>query len=120
MMDGGHLYPGGFHPQYQSLSLNLKETAKHFTRTQQPPKYYFIDFGISVQFEPGQPTTALAIQGADATVPEYQNGGDLVPLNPFHTDVYFLGNLIREEFLDVCDKFRVCYSRALSFLPGPI
>ncbi|KAJ6625325.1 kinase-like domain-containing protein [Mycena sp. CBHHK59/15] len=101
MMDGQHLYPEGFHPQFQNHRLDFEDgTPKHITRTQAPPKYYFIDFGISVKFEPDEPRTVIPIRGADNTVPEFENGGDLGPLDPFATDVYFLGNLIREEFVD--------------------
>ncbi|KAJ7159465.1 kinase-like domain-containing protein [Mycena filopes] len=102
MMPGRGMYPKGFHPQYQDKSVDMTKSARHLTRTQSPPKYYFIDFGISVRFQPDDPEPRLAVPivGADQTVPEYQNGGTLNPLDPFRTDVYFLGNLIREEFLD--------------------
>ncbi|KAJ6625320.1 hypothetical protein B0H10DRAFT_2002982, partial [Mycena sp. CBHHK59/15] len=50
-----HLYPNGFHPQFPSQSMDL-----YYMR---PLKYYFIDFGISIKFEPGQPRTAIPIRG---------------------------------------------------------
>ncbi|KAJ7892669.1 hypothetical protein B0H13DRAFT_2234771 [Mycena leptocephala] len=61
------------------FTVDIKHYAKHLTR--RPPKYSFIDFEI------------------DATVPEYQNDR-FRSLDPFRTDIYFLGNLIREDFLD--------------------
>ncbi|KAJ7162138.1 hypothetical protein C8R46DRAFT_1353155 [Mycena filopes] len=94
------MFPDGFHPQYQERSLDLKDEARALTRTQQPPKYYLIDFGISLRFSENEPRSALPIVGADRTVPEYQNDGHLYAQDPFATDIYFLGNLIREEFMD--------------------
>ncbi|KAJ6625329.1 hypothetical protein B0H10DRAFT_639019 [Mycena sp. CBHHK59/15] len=101
MMDGQHLYPNGFHPMFPGQSMDLSYSSKHYTRTQCGPlKYYFIDFRISIKFDPGQPRTVIPIRGGDKTVPEFENGGDLGPLDPFATDIYYLGNLIRQEFLD--------------------
>ncbi|KAJ7028523.1 kinase-like domain-containing protein [Mycena alexandri] len=101
MMTSRGMYPDGFHPQYQTSSLDMKKSVTHsMTRTQRPPKYYFIDFGISVRLNAEERRSALPIVGADQTVPEYQNDGHVDPQDPFATDIYFLGNLIREEFLD--------------------
>ncbi|KAJ7782455.1 hypothetical protein DFH07DRAFT_909280 [Mycena maculata] len=101
MMDGQHLYPNGFHPTFQWLNMDHSARAKHTTRTRAPPKYYLIDFGISVRFSPDSlPRTEVPIKGADRTVPEFEGDGCLDPLDPFATDVYYLGNMIREDFLD--------------------
>ncbi|KAJ6507304.1 hypothetical protein C8R47DRAFT_1239109 [Mycena vitilis] len=80
-----------------------RRNAKHRHRTQAPPKYHLIDFGISVRFDPDVlPHTAYAIEGGDKSPPEFIDGqaADFVPVDPFPTDVYYLGNLIRTEFLD--------------------
>ncbi|KAJ7684164.1 kinase-like domain-containing protein [Mycena polygramma] len=89
MMDGQHLYPEGFHPQYQFLNSDLSARARQrFTRTERPPKYYLIDFGISVQFKPGHHAPfARPIIGADSS-------------DVFRTDIYYLGNLMFREFLE--------------------
>jgi hypothetical protein len=69
---------------------------RHLTRTQRPPKYYLIDFGISVQFEPG----------ADRMPPEFDDSDILsLPQDAFRTNVCHIGNLVREGFLDICDAF---------------
>ncbi|KAJ6507340.1 hypothetical protein C8R47DRAFT_966711 [Mycena vitilis] len=109
MMDGQHLYPEGFHPQHQFLNADMSAMAKQrFTRTERPPKYYLIDFGISVYFKPGQrPPLALPIIGADSSVPEFQHGGNLVHQDVFRTDIYYLGNLMFREFLEVPDVFEM-------------
>ncbi|KAJ7100959.1 hypothetical protein B0H15DRAFT_899862 [Mycena belliarum] len=101
MMDGQRLYPYGCHPQFRERSEDLLKPAKHLTRTQAPPRYIIIDFGISVQFQPEEsPRHAIPIKGGDDTVPEFEGSGADFPRDPFPTDVYFLGNLIRQEFLD--------------------
>ncbi|KAJ7700291.1 kinase-like domain-containing protein [Mycena metata] len=113
LMAANDMYPKGFHPQYQDNTLDMNKRASHLTRTERPPKYYFIDFGMSVRFQPDEPHLALPIVGADQTVPEYQNGGTLHPLDPFRTDVYLLGNFIRQEFLDGQSdpRYMVCEGR---------
>ncbi|KAJ7613816.1 hypothetical protein DFH06DRAFT_1274514 [Mycena polygramma] len=102
IMDGQHLYPEGFHPQYQFVNSDMSARARQrFTRTERPPKYYLIDFGISVHFKPGQHSPfARPIIGADSSVPEFQNGGNLIPQDVFRTDIYYLGNLMFREFLE--------------------
>ncbi len=42
-------YPNGFHPVKNNPSKSFKGTEKAYTRTQRPPVYYPIDFGLSCQ-----------------------------------------------------------------------
>ncbi|KAJ6594505.1 hypothetical protein B0H19DRAFT_1095819 [Mycena capillaripes] len=101
MMDGSRLYPKGFHPMLQDRYPDGRRNAPHLTRTRAAPKYYLIDFGISVRFERDVlPHTAFAIEGGDKSVPEFKGLAPSNPMNPFPTDVYYLGNLIRTEFMD--------------------
>ncbi|KAJ7276079.1 hypothetical protein B0H12DRAFT_1198951 [Mycena haematopus] len=107
MLDGAHLCPKGSHPQEQDLTLNnTSSNAFRYTRTQRPVKYYFINFGLSRPHDPADapdgPREAI-ILGEDKSPPEHKI---LNPLaysfcDPFPTDIYFLGNLIRRHFLDV-------------------
>ncbi|KAJ7186164.1 kinase-like domain-containing protein [Mycena filopes] len=107
MMDGQHLFPDGVHPRYQTLTPNRRGLAKHYTRTQRPVKYYLIDFGISTAFRPGEAHSVYQILGRDRTVPEFIPIEDLPPdtpvsvllHDPFPVDVYYIGNMIRREFL---------------------
>ncbi|TFK57847.1 hypothetical protein BDN72DRAFT_782802, partial [Pluteus cervinus] len=73
--------------------------AKAFTRTQRPPKYYFIDFGLSRQYDASE-TNPLEepIMGGDRTVPEFKTDKEM--FNPFHTDIYYIGNMIREYIIE--------------------
>ncbi|KAF7357872.1 Protein kinase domain-containing protein [Mycena venus] len=101
MMDGQHLYPQGFHPErwHQDLKPNAKSNAPYYTRTRFPVKYYFIDFGLSRRYDPARgPPSEDIILGGDKSPPEHAPGN--LVCDPFPTDIYFLGNLIRRDFLD--------------------
>ncbi|KAJ6461161.1 kinase-like domain-containing protein [Mycena vitilis] len=106
MMDGQHLFPEGFHPQFYVNKRDAFERAKYCTRTERPVRYYFIDFGISRKFEPGEETREYPIEGGDASVPEFEvykamsTPSKPDKLDPFPTDIYYLGNLIRTEFIE--------------------
>lgn len=91
-----------FHPRVTEKSRDWKGTAKHSTRTLHPVKYYFIDFGLSRRYDPEDgPPREHPILGGDKSVPEFQNwNGEL--LDPFPTDIYYLGNLIRINIMMVC------------------
>ncbi len=100
MIDGRPLYPQGYHPVLIQSRYDRKGRAKHFNRTQLPPKYYIIDFGISRRYKPEDcPPLEPPIRGGDKSVPEFATGE---PQNPFATDIYYVGNMIRQEFIEVC------------------
>jgi hypothetical protein len=102
MLDPSKMYPNSFHPIEHSLKRDYSGRARYFTRTQCPPKYYFIDFGISRRYDPKDgPPLEDPIWGGDKTVPEFHKSSDAC--NPFPTDVYYLGNLIRKDFLQVSE-----------------
>ncbi|TFK74343.1 hypothetical protein BDN72DRAFT_833699 [Pluteus cervinus] len=99
MMEGEVICPGSWHLHNNSLAPDGRTRAKNFTRTQRPPKYYFIDFGLSSQYDPSEADPLeLPVIGGDKTVPEFQTSGTL--FNPFHTDIYYMGNFVRENFID--------------------
>lgn len=103
MYDPRPLYPDMFHPSVPRKSRDWKGRAKHSTRTLHPVKYYFIDFGLSRRYDPKDgPPREHPIRGGDKSVPEFQPGkwnGEL--LDPFPTDIYYLGNLIRKDIVKV-------------------
>ncbi|EIW62679.1 uncharacterized protein TRAVEDRAFT_113187 [Trametes versicolor FP-101664 SS1] len=100
MMDPHPLYPQLYHFVSTSERRDMSGTAKHYTRTRKPVRYYFIDFGLSRRYNPAKgPPLSRPIWGADRTVPEFHKS--LEPCDPFPTDVYYLGNVIRTVFLDV-------------------
>jgi len=93
-MDGS-MYPDGWHPcETDYMRDNVCVRARHFSRTERPPKYYFIDFGISRRYDPeDKAPLEPPIRGGDKTVPEFMEDID-IPRNPFQTDIYYVGNLI--------------------------
>ncbi|KAI0358582.1 hypothetical protein OH77DRAFT_1502437 [Trametes cingulata] len=99
MFDPRPIYPNMFHPRVPDRARDWNRRAKHYTRTSHPVKYYFIDFGLSRQYDPTQgPPREHPIPGGDKTVPEFKNwSGEL--LDPFPTDIYYLGNMIRSDIL---------------------
>lgn len=111
MMDPRPTFPNGFHPLEMSRSRDFRSSAKSYTRTSKPTRYLYIDFGISAKFEPGEERTVFPHIGGDKSVPEFQGDGLRRPHDPFPTDIYYLGNLIRENFL----KASTFYPLHLSF-----
>ncbi|KAF8263894.1 hypothetical protein EI94DRAFT_549201 [Lactarius quietus] len=87
MFDPSKMYPNGFQPIKNDLNRNFKGAAKAYTRTQRPPRYYFTNFGLSRQY---LSRDALDEPLRDKSAPEHQSGRHC---NPFHTDIYDLGNL---------------------------
>ncbi|PPR05938.1 hypothetical protein CVT24_006660 [Panaeolus cyanescens] len=78
-------------------------------RTQRPPRYFLIDFGISIRF-PASETEPQAIRqlAGDLSVPELIDPETYHdPYNPFPTDVYYLGNVIRRTFMREGDPIYV-------------
>src|SRR5882757_2179808 len=104
VMMEGTMYPDGWHPNDDKSKPNFTRYRRSeiYTRTQRPPKYYIIDFGISRQYDPANGTPLEdPINGGDKTVPEHQGRRGIIPCNPFFTDIYYAGNVIRTEFLEV-------------------
>ncbi|RXW18388.1 hypothetical protein EST38_g7465 [Candolleomyces aberdarensis] len=99
MMDASGLYPGGFHPIRIERRPDFSGYSKaKYSRTEKPPKYYLIDFGLSKRYEEGEAPIPTEKPGTDRSVPEYLDVSKTV--NPFFVDVYCVGNMIRQEFLD--------------------
>ncbi|KAJ6629452.1 hypothetical protein B0H10DRAFT_1776295 [Mycena sp. CBHHK59/15] len=100
MMDAQQLYPDGFSPRLSRRTPDLKADARHLTRTQAPPRYYFIDFGLSMKFDETQPRLASPIRGGDRFVPEIEDNEDETLVDPFAVDIWCVGHLIQLVFLD--------------------
>ncbi|KAI0363015.1 hypothetical protein BV20DRAFT_1070510 [Pilatotrama ljubarskyi] len=99
LYDPRPMYPNMFHPQAQDRARDWKGAAKHYTRTARPVRYHFIDFGLSRRYNPEDvPPREHPILGGDKTVPEFQIY-DGEPIDPFPTDIYYIGNMIRTNVL---------------------
>jgi hypothetical protein len=113
MFDASKMYPNGFHPVKINRNRNFQGTAKAYTRTQRPPVYYLIDFGLSRQYT-SREVTEEPLRGGDKSAPEHRSRRRC---NPFQTDIYYLGNLVRHEFIEVSPAFEVfVYAIGLIFL----
>ena len=97
MLDPSEMYPKGFHPVQINRSRDFKSNLRKFNRTRRPPRYYLIDFGLSRQYS-SRNALDDPLRGGDKSAPEHQLGSRC---NPFHTDIYHLGNLVRERFIKV-------------------
>ncbi|KIJ43923.1 hypothetical protein M422DRAFT_30733 [Sphaerobolus stellatus SS14] len=107
-MDASAMYPKGFHAQRPwVLPEPGLPVAPWYHRTERPPKYYLIDFGISRRYNPGngEPLEPV-ILGGDRTVPEFQGEGKYSPWNPFPTDIYYIGNVIKIDYLERYTNFK--------------
>ncbi|KAF8901028.1 hypothetical protein CPB84DRAFT_1778282 [Gymnopilus junonius] len=78
-----------------ALDMNREFTgrAKYYTRTQCPPKYYWIDFGQAVLFDDEHPQLHVYMQTTG-------EGRESRLYDSFPIDVYYLGNMVRTYFLE--------------------
>ncbi|KAI9447481.1 hypothetical protein H4582DRAFT_6109 [Lactarius indigo] len=94
-------YPNGFHPAKSVRNWNFGNTTKAYNRTQRPPRYYFVDLCLSCQY-PSRDAMDEPLCGGDDSAPEHRSGQQC---NPFYTDIYYIGNIIRKEFVEKCNGF---------------
>jgi hypothetical protein len=67
------IYPESFHPMKTMFKRDFNGFARHFTRTQRPPKYYFIDCGLSRKYDPSETNPReIPILGGDKEIPEFK------------------------------------------------
>lgn len=103
MMDPTKMYPKGFHPGRPWMTTDYSEfVSPRLTRAQCWPRYYLVDFGLSRRYDPaaGIPDESV-VCGEDKTAPEHHDDSRY-NCNPFPTDIYYIGNILREYFIDVC------------------
>lgn len=95
MMDGRPLYPEGWHPVRRTLSPDALREVKPLQRIDAPVRYYFVDFGLSTRFQPGEHHLVVGGKGRDQDVPELSR---TIPYDPFKVDIFTLGHLYQTEF----------------------
>ncbi len=96
-----NIYPESFHLVEVNRSVKVfHRKAKRYSRTRRPTKYLLIDFGLSRRYYPANgPPRDKPYRGGDKSAPEHQDR--VTSCNPFPTDVYYLWNLVREEYMQV-------------------
>ncbi|KAF8471469.1 kinase-like domain-containing protein [Russula ochroleuca] len=98
MLDPSRMYPKSFHPMVIGRTRDFRGKVKGRTRTWCSPRYFLIDLGLSRQYDPANgPPLEEPLRGGDKSAPEHRNME--TPCNPFPTDVYYLGNLVREDYI---------------------
>ncbi|PCH36039.1 hypothetical protein WOLCODRAFT_91811 [Wolfiporia cocos MD-104 SS10] len=101
MMDPAPMFPNLYHPIRTYMKRDFSGRVRfHYSRTERPTRYFYVDFGLSRRYGPDDnDPQELPILGGNKTVPEFQQEGYDMPSNPFCTDIYYLGDLIRDSFL---------------------
>lgn len=111
-MDASRMIPGGFHFIHPPLAgdgqtillpyTGDEHTPNHIkSRTQAAPmKYYFIDFGLSVQF-PSYETRGLVTGECGRLRKHIPEISETIPYDPFKVDVRLIGEMLRSDFLVV-------------------
>ena len=74
-------------------------------RSSVPVTYYFVDFGISTQFDPED--TNRFVTGADGLDREPLELSDDIPYDPFKLDVFDLGIYFQQSVLNVSDHLHL-------------
>ncbi|KAN0140579.1 Protein kinase-like domain containing protein [Lactarius tabidus] len=98
MLDPFGMFPNSFHPVDPRKGKDFRRKVKRYSRTRRPTRYLLIDFGHSRFYDPANgPPLDEPLSGGDKSAPEHQDGK--TPCNPFPTDVYYLGNLVREDYM---------------------
>ena len=96
MFSRSKTYPNGFFPDMNDRNRSFKGAVKAYTRMPPPPRYYFVGLELSVQYS-SRDTIDETWRRGDTSAPEHQSGGWC---NPFHTDIYYIGNLVSQEFVE--------------------
>ncbi|OSD07005.1 kinase-like protein [Trametes coccinea BRFM310] len=104
MMDPAPLVSEPYHPHMPTRSYDTRRKVKVSTRTKHPVKYYLIDFGISRKY-PADCASPREdpIWGGIKKVPEFHKSNE--PCDPFPTDVFYVGYLLWEDFVEKCPDF---------------
>ncbi|PBK97492.1 hypothetical protein ARMGADRAFT_1060679 [Armillaria gallica] len=69
-MDATDMFPDSFHPQRRDLKYDYSGPVLYCRRTERPPKYCFIDFGLSKRYKADDLPVLDLVLGGDQTVPE--------------------------------------------------
>ncbi|KAI0351964.1 kinase-like protein [Trametes cingulata] len=95
MMDAKPIYPNGYHPVRRNYTPDGIHRVTALPRLGRSIKYYYIDFGLAVQFPEGTSPYVVGDVGRDTDVPELSHD---IPYDAFKVDIFALGNLFSKQF----------------------
>ncbi|KAK0207433.1 hypothetical protein IW262DRAFT_1282108 [Armillaria fumosa] len=124
MLDLDKMYPRGSTLVSPNLAPNRSDlkSVKYINQTKCWPWYYLIDFGILCRYAPSNdPSMEPPISGSNKHAPEHSiitvNPPWVDDCNPFLTDVYYLGSLLKRTFFVV---YELTYKDFLFLLTLPV
>ncbi|KAA1476397.1 kinase-like protein [Dentipellis sp. KUC8613] len=100
LMDAGRMFPHGYHFDSVTRDKRGRSLSSVRTRTQVGGvRYYLIDFGESIKFEPFDSVLIDVWSRASIHAPETV-GEDRPPYDPFKADVYSTGETLRKMLVN--------------------
>lgn len=100
-MDARSLYVDDHHPITHQKTPDFTRRSVFKGRSASPVRYYYIDFGLSSYFRDGESPYVLNNKWACKKDPPEFLLPYGIPYNAFMLDVYMLGTMYQEEFLQV-------------------
>ncbi|KAI0298950.1 hypothetical protein BC826DRAFT_90095 [Russula brevipes] len=78
------------------IAIGTSSVLRKLTPGRSALPYYFIDFGLSRQYA-SRDALDEPVRGGDKSAPEHRSQ---TRCNPFQTDIYYIGNLVHQEFVE--------------------
>ncbi|TFY53871.1 hypothetical protein EVG20_g9935 [Dentipellis fragilis] len=100
LMDAGRMFPHGFH--FDSITRDKRGRSLSGVRTRTHVggvRYYLIDFGESIRFEPSD-SVLIDVWSRASIHPPETTGEDRPPYDPFKADVYTTGETYRKMLVN--------------------
>lgn len=98
MMDGRPILPDGWHFVRDSFTSDGLDIISPLARIDYPVRYFFVDFGMSIRFQPESSPLITGCGGRDKDVPELS---DINPYDAFKVDIFTVGNVLLKDFYQV-------------------
>ncbi|KAG6830443.1 hypothetical protein H0H92_000746 [Tricholoma furcatifolium] len=116
IMDLSPLYNHPPHPANSWYRRDFKgRSSKPASRTTRPVKYYLIDYDLSKIYESEEVRLMVPPWGGTRPVPEHL-GPDAPPCDPYPVDIYCLGNVIKQRFMDGLEEARISPTIGFEFM----
>lgn len=71
-------------------------------QVERTPRYYFVSLGLAMRMDPAAgDAMVIPAEADDESVPEFHSSKRWDLHDPFATDVYYIGNMIQQDFFRV-------------------